>query len=242
MGAASILTTLFDNEETEGAKSFDSATVASGRAISFSTVLTNAYFAGDADTLTCAGSVDVETLSTISVASGQELCDTYLSDMIEQGVDMSAYLALHYIETYQVCCWSTSVDVCDAAWETYNCDPLGDLWVQMVYPGVCSVAESGCFLLPSSYGRGDRCCCCGCDGGLWCDHQVIVVVIVIVHRVGSVPAVGYYHPCQCAHCGVGLFHLTKKKTGARLEAVHFVMFLDQNSSNSKVFYTSTIIK
>jgi len=140
--AASILTTLFDNEETEGAKSFDSATVASGRAISFSTVLTNAYFAGDADTLTCAGSVDVETLSTISVASGQELCDTYLSDMIEQGVDMSAYLALHYIETYQVCCWSTSVDVCDAAWETYNCDPLGDLWVQMVYPGVCSVAEA----------------------------------------------------------------------------------------------------
>ena len=78
----------------------------------------------------------------ISVASGQELCDTYLSDMIEQGVDMSAYLALHYIETYQVCCWSTSVDVCDAAWETYNCDPLGDLWVQMVYPGVCSVAEA----------------------------------------------------------------------------------------------------
>merc|ERR1711935_460540 len=45
--AASILTTLFDNEETEGAKSFDSETVrvASGRAISFSTVLTNAYFA-----------------------------------------------------------------------------------------------------------------------------------------------------------------------------------------------------
>ena len=76
----------------------------------------------------------------ISVASGQELCDKFLDEQIEQGVDMSAYLALHYIETYQVCCWSTSVDVCDAAWETYNCDPLGDLWVQMVYPGVCSVA------------------------------------------------------------------------------------------------------
>merc|ERR1711865_361702 len=107
-------------------------------------------------------------------------------------------------------------------------------------PCVLYGPESDGFLLPSSYGRGDRCH----GGGFWCDHQVIlvVVVIVIVHRVGSVPAVGYHHPCQCAHCGVGLFNLTKKKTGARLEAVHFVMFLDQNSSNSKVFYTSTIIK
>jgi len=83
--AASILTTLFDNEETEGAKSFDSATVASGRAISFSTVLTNAYFAGDAETLTCAGSVDVETVdvetvdesSTGSSTTVEEFCESY---------------------------------------------------------------------------------------------------------------------------------------------------------------------
>merc|ERR1711865_472104 len=96
-------------------------------------------------------------------------------------------------------------------------------------PCVLYGTESGCFLLPSSYGRGDRCCCCGCDGGLWCDHQVIlvVVVIVIVHRVGSVPAVGYHHPCQCAHCGVGLFQLTKKKNWS---AVRSRPFLDVSRS------------
>ena len=60
----SILTSLFDNAATEGAKSFDSQTVASAQAISFSTVLTNAYFTGEAETLACTGSVDVETVST----------------------------------------------------------------------------------------------------------------------------------------------------------------------------------
>lgn len=58
-----ILTTLFDNGDTLGAASFDDQNTASSSAISFSTVLTNAYFTGDDETLTCAGSVDVETVS-----------------------------------------------------------------------------------------------------------------------------------------------------------------------------------
>ena len=55
--AASILTTLFNNGATADAKSVASGTPstqieASERAISFSTVVTNAYLTGDDDTLT----------------------------------------------------------------------------------------------------------------------------------------------------------------------------------------------
>ena len=84
--AASILTTLFDNDATAGAKSFDSETVASAQAISFSTVLTNAYFTGEDETLICVGSVDVETVAadtepanapSSSFASVQEYCENF---------------------------------------------------------------------------------------------------------------------------------------------------------------------
>ena len=74
-----LLTTLFDNGvETLGAASFDGQNTASGSAISFSTVLTNAYFTGSDETLTCAGSVDVE---TVSAAPVQEYCDQMADDM-----------------------------------------------------------------------------------------------------------------------------------------------------------------
>ena len=62
--ATSVLTTLFDNDATVGAMSFGSPqTEASKRAISFSTVVTNAYLTGDDNTLTCVGSVDVDTVT-----------------------------------------------------------------------------------------------------------------------------------------------------------------------------------
>ena len=66
--ASSVLTTLFNNDATAGAKSVASGTPstqieASERAISFSTVVTNAYLTGDDDTLTCVGSVDVDTVT-----------------------------------------------------------------------------------------------------------------------------------------------------------------------------------
>ena len=61
--AATILTTLFDNGATAGAKSVDAKYEASSSAISFSTVLTNTYFTGGGETLTCVGSVDVETVA-----------------------------------------------------------------------------------------------------------------------------------------------------------------------------------
>jgi len=61
---SSVLTSIFDNDATVGARSFGSSpTEASERAISFSTVVTNAYLTGDDDTLTCVGSVDVDTVT-----------------------------------------------------------------------------------------------------------------------------------------------------------------------------------
>ena len=70
--AASILTTLFGNEATAGAKSVDAQNEASSSAISFSTVLTNAYFTGGDKTLTCVGSVDVESMA-VSITRGRQL-------------------------------------------------------------------------------------------------------------------------------------------------------------------------
>ena len=70
--AASILTTLFDNEATAGAKSVDAQNEASSSAISFSTVLTNAYFTGGDKTLTCVGSVDVESMA-VEITRGRQL-------------------------------------------------------------------------------------------------------------------------------------------------------------------------
>ena len=91
----SILTSLFDNAATEGAKSFDSQTVASAQAISFSTVLTNAYFTGEDETLICVGSVDVETVAadtepanapSSGFASVEEYCENF-------GIGYSSYVS-----------------------------------------------------------------------------------------------------------------------------------------------------
>ena len=61
--AASVLTSIFDNAATAGAKSVGAQNEASSSAISFSTVLTNTYFTGGDETLTCVGSVEVETVT-----------------------------------------------------------------------------------------------------------------------------------------------------------------------------------
>ena len=118
--AASILTSLFDNDATVGAKSFDfSGPVASGRAISFSTVVTNAYLTGDADTLTCAGSVDVETIDP----AGQIFCDDVTTGEVPYRIGYGTPLFFTYNEEgYGMCCVDQPCRLEEGVDRVYDCD------------------------------------------------------------------------------------------------------------------------